>query len=229
LPERVDWSLAAGCLSVVTLVLATLILPQLVGQPSTTLPRAVAAAPPDVRVWMAVGFALLFWTWCLLRHQPAQRRRTIFVRRLRDDPDIGPVIKELDKVPAADLPPHWQAAWDVPERLLLPAARQAAALPASSRLRADILQRLGLSLPRWLDSFAIYLQQGDRMDDAQLQTLKDLQTLLADIPEGKALAEPYADYLAKLIDYTAERDPPRAEILRDLLTAVLKRGHARTD
>jgi hypothetical protein len=107
---------------------------------------------------------------------------------------------------------------------MLETTRLASDLPTGSWVRASFLGRFRELLPVWMDSLELWLEQGDRMPEGQLRELAGLRDLLCRLPEGREFVRAYQDYLAKLCEYTRERDPARSEILEDLLALSLKAG-----
>jgi hypothetical protein len=202
----------------------------LLGPPPHRPSWTAAAMAPSPAVWTMAGLAVLFWVPWLLLGQPAQRRRTQFVRRLRSG-ELAHALCDLAALRPADFPPSWDPAAALARPAfaprLLEAARLAARLPAGSWVRACFLRRLGQALPVWADPVDLWLQNEDRMPDAQMQELAGLCELLRQVPEGRDILGPYQDYLAELCAYTRERDPRRCEVLQGLLALALKRGSRR--
>jgi hypothetical protein len=214
-----------GGLAIALFALAACALPGLAGAPRLP-PPVVVASPPDWSLWAFAGLAVLFWAPWLVLHQPAQRRRTVFVSRLRYGA-LAEAVRDLARLLPGDLPPHWDPATVLAreglEPRLLEAAQVSATLPEGNWVRACFLERLGQVLPVWLDPLALWLEQNDRMPEAQLRDVAALDRLLRSVPEGPRLLHPYHNYLAELCAHTAERDPPRSEIVQSLLALALKR------
>jgi hypothetical protein len=224
--------IVVGVLAVGLLTLSACVLPNLIGPPPRPLALATAAEPssPSAVVWVAATLAVLFWAPWLVRHQPAQRRRSLFVHRLR----LGPVtetVRDLAGHRPGDFPPHWDPSAALAQEEFAPrlvqAAQAAAGLPIGTWVRNAFLERLGQMLPVWTDSAQLWFDDSDRMPQDQLKELAKVAELLRGVPEGPRLLRPYEDYLADLYSDLRERDPPRGEILERLLALTLKRGSKR--
>jgi hypothetical protein len=221
-----------GCLAVVLLVLLPLLLLRIVGPPTSALPDLQAASlnPPAPAVWVAAGLALLYWVSWLVLRQPAQQRCSEFTQRLRFG-NLEKTVQDLAALGPANFPPHWNpgaalARWDFASRML-DATQLAADLPVGSWVWAGFLERFRGMLPVWLDPPNLWLAEGRRMSPDQLRELTRVRELLCRLPEGRAIVEPYWDYLNELCDAVRKRDPSHWEILQDLLALSLKRGSKR--
>src|SRR5262249_31993126 len=155
----------------------------------------------------------------------AHRRRAVFARRLQAG-DLPTAVQDLAALRPQDFPPHWNPsaalAWHEYSSRLLEAAVIASDLTATCWVRADFLHRVeGLVAPG-IDSEEICLFQKARMSAEQLRDLHRLRELLRKLPHGAAVLQPHRDYVEAMCDYTRERDPPRHELLQDLLALALK-------
>jgi hypothetical protein len=184
-----------------------------------------ATAPPSPSVWGFAAAAVLWWAYWLMVRQPAHRRRTLFARRLQAG-DLPAAVQDLAALRPEDLPPHWDPAaaltWHEYASRLLHAALIAVALPATSWVRSRFLRRVEGLIPLWVDSADIWALQKDRMSAEQLRDLTRLRELLRKLPQGAEILDAHRDYLEAMCDYTRERDPPRHELLQDLLALTLK-------
>jgi hypothetical protein len=220
-----------GCLAVTLLGLSSCLLPYLIG-PSLQQPPALSAnaAPPTIAVWAAAALAVLFWVPGLLRYQPAHRRRTEFVQRLCEG-DLRTTLQDLADRRPEDFPPQWDPAVALAQVTLAPralaAARIAAELHADCWVRGRILAGFAQMLPLWLDPVELWFDKQDQMPADQLQELQSVGELLRRLPEAAVLLKPYCGYLADLCGYMQKHDPPRSEVMEDLLVLALKRGSPR--
>jgi hypothetical protein len=230
--DRVGAGVALGLLAVALLVAASCLLPGEIGWGKDWHPSGLErnAAAPSAGLWGFAAGAVLWWASWLVVRQPAHRRRTLFARRLQLE-DVPSAVRELAALDPDHLPPHWDPsaplAWrEYPSRLL-EAAVVVSELPPTCWLRPYFFRRLEQFIPLWVDSEDAWLFRQDRMSAEELRDLTRLGKLLRDLPDGVAILQPYQDYLAALCDYTRERDPPRHELLQDLLALALKRGARR--
>jgi hypothetical protein len=238
--ERAEWKrgdlvgagVALGLLAGALLLTACCLLPREIYWGKDWHPTGLEPVTgfPSPSVWGFTAAAVLWWGYWLLARQPAYRRRTLFARRLQVE-DVPGAVRDLAALRPDDLPPHWDPsaplAWTEYSSRLLEAAVVASEFPATCWLRPLFLGRVERLVPLWVDSEDAWLFRQDRMSVEELRDLTRLGKLLRDLPDGAELLQPYREYLANLCDYTRERDPPRYELLQDLLALALKRGSHR--
>ncbi len=68
---------------------------------------------------------------------------------------------------------------------------------------------------------------GRRREPGRLQELTQFRELLRSMPEGAEVVEPCHGYLARLWASAEKRDPPRAEVIRDIYMLAAKCGSRR--
>ena len=224
--DQREVAIPIGCLAVLAFALATWLLVVSFRSPKRWQPaevRSVVAAP-SADMWLFAMGAVLWWDYWALRRQPAQRRRTLFARRLQTG-DTAKTVRALAALHPENFPPHWDPSTALLTKeysaRLLQAIIAALELPITSWVRARFVPRLALAL--WLDSDNIWLRQDNRTTDEQLQDLARLVELLRKMPKRVEILQPYQEYLAEMCEYTRERDPPRHEMLEDLLALALRR------
>jgi hypothetical protein len=192
--------------------------------------------PPSPELWAFAAGAVLIWSIALFVRQPAQRRRTLFAERLRFG-HLLDTIRDLARYRAEHFPPGWDPSAALARRddakRLLDACGIAAALPTDSWVRSRFLERLGSALPLWTEwfDFEVVAKDGHLaqpwLDPARLHELTQLRELLCSLPEGPEIVEPYQEYLASLWASAEKRDPPRADVIRDIYLLAAKRGDRR--
>jgi hypothetical protein len=225
--NRVAGGVALGLLAGALLLAVSCLLPWEVDWGKRWRPTGLEAdtAPPSPGVWGFAAAAVLWWAYWLLARQPAHFRRTMFARRLQAE-DVPGAVRDLAALRPEDLPPHWDPsaplAWTEYSSRLLEAAVVASDLPKTCWIRTHFLRRVEGLVPLWVDSEEIWLFQKDRMTAEQLQDLLRLRELLRKLPHGAEILRTHRDYLEAMCEYTRERDPPRHELLQDLLALALR-------
>jgi hypothetical protein len=215
-----DLGAALGCGAVLLVAAFVALLTLVLQNRWQPLPLTVNAAPPSAALWAFAIGANGFWLAMALWRQPAQRRRSDFVRRLQTEP-LAEVLRDLDRRSPADFPPHWDPAGVLAREPYLPrfveTLIESHKLPEASWVRTAFAKRLERMLPRLFDDWNIWLFQDNRASETQLRTLERLYEFLASLPAPAELLRPHLEYLHQLTAFLLRHDPPRGAILKRIL------------